>query len=459
MNDSISNNFRYIVVISSMLSIMSCIFLKLSLLYGFLFSILLTIGLLVTKGFKLGLLLNIGFEGLKECSTIISIILIIGAVISVWMSSGIIATMIYYGLKFIDGTNYLLICFIISTITSIVMGTPLGTLSTVGIALLGMGKGALIPEPVLLGAIISGSFVADKISPVSGLLNLTMKTTGVKYKESLGTISKTLIPIIVICFVIYYLLGEKFIANISPIVVNSYQENIARSFYTSPLLLLLPIAVIFLSLLGSNTISNLSLGLILGSMISIFSQKMSFLSLMKSIFYGYEATTGMNGLNEILSGGGIFSMIEICLIIIGAVILSSLFEGCNIIYPLIKDMLNKIKTTGLLIRQTSFLSAILTFITTDQTVGIILLGKVLQKKYDAMKIDKPILARTIIDTGVSIPPLIPWNITAIIITTITGITVSEYGIYAILCYISPVVTIVFGYTEVTMENLGITNKI
>lgn len=443
-----SKKDKYLLLVLNTLFIFLCAFIKISLIYGFGFSILLTMITMIKSGFKLNSLINMGYTGLKECSTVIFIILIIGAVISIWMASGILPTMIYYGLKAINGTNYILACFLIATLTSIVMGTPLGAISTVGIALLGIGRSALLPEAILVGAIVSGSFVGDKISPVSGLMNLTMKTTNVTYKECLKPVLKTSVPIIAICSIIYYLLGNNYIANIDPAIIDIYQENINNSFDISLGLMLLPITVIILSILGVNIVYNLSLVLIIGGIISIFFQKMNFLYLIKSIFLGYKGTTGMEGLDTILSGGGILSMLEIVFIIVGAVILSSFLEGGNIINSAIEGFMEKINSKKELITRTTLLSTVLTIITTDQTVGIVLIGKLLQKRFNEMNIENVILTRTIIDTGVSIAPLIPWNVTAIIIAAVTGVSVAEYGLYTVLCYISPIVTILFAYLSV-----------
>lgn len=120
---------------------------------------------LLIKGYECRDLLTASWRGIVECKELFMIILLMGATISVWLSSGIVPSLIYYGFGYMKSINLVLTAFISTAIVSYMMGTALGTLSTIGIALLGIGKGLMIPAPVLLGAIVSGSFIADKIAP------------------------------------------------------------------------------------------------------------------------------------------------------------------------------------------------------------------------------------------------------------------------------------------------------
>lgn len=447
MPNSMSNKARYLIILINVSLIGLCIIFNISLLYGFCFAISATIVILMRNGFQFKYLFFMIIKGISESSRIVFIILLIGALISIWMASGTVPAMIYYGLDLVMGRNYLFMSYLISLVTAIIMGTPLGTVSTIGIALLAIGKGLSIPIPILLGAIISGAFVGDKISPVSGLMNLTVKACGTDYNRSLKEMLKTLIPIVALSGIIYYLMGLGYKSDITPSTMNMFQSSIQSSFYLNPILLLLPVGIIVLSICGLDILYNMGIGIISGIIISVFLQGIELVEVIKIVFHGFKATTERIELNAILTGGGILSMIELVLIIGGAIVLSSLLDGTNTINPIIDSMLKSVGTKGKLVKKTTFLSAILTLITTDQTVGIIVLGKSMQRKYEELGIDRSILARAIIDTGVSIPPLIPWNITSIIITAITGVAVWDYGIYTVMCYVSPIITIIIGYLD------------
>ena len=172
---------------------------------------------------------------------------------------------------------------------------------------------------------------------------------------------------------------------------------------------------------------------------------MSLPSLITSIFFGYSGSTASAELNKILVSGGIKSMIEVVLIVMGAVSLTGLLEKTGMILPLIQKLTIGIRNKRQLILKTALISSFLTIITCDQTVGILLPGRLLQDKYNELGVDTAILARTISDTGTIIAPLMVWNINALILKSLTGISATSYAPFAVLCYLSPIITIILSY--------------
>lgn len=434
----------YLIFIVSLGLIGICILLNIPLYFGFAGAVAFTSVMLIRKGFELKALNNMMLAGIKDCSKLMVIITLTGATVSIWLSSGIVPTLIYYGFEYIKHINYILACFIVTAVVSVVMGTAVGTVSTIGIALLGIGKGLAIPDYLLLGAIVSGAFVADRISPISGLVNLMIKTTELRYREYIKSLMNTLIPSLIITIAVYYFIGKNYMSVIDLDKIAAFQENIFGSFVITPILLLLPILVIALSVCGVNPIINMSIGVAGGSLISLFLQKNTVFEVFQYIFSGYKSATGIEELDRILRGGGVQSMIEVILTVAGAVALSSLLENTNLINPILDGVMGKAKTKLSLIARTAAFSSLLTIATCDQTAGIILLGKLMRKRFQDMGVHRVKLARTISDTGSTIAPLIPWNINAIIILAITGISAVQYAPYAVLCYIAPVVSVLFG---------------
>jgi Na+:H+ antiporter, NhaC family len=355
------------------------------------------------------------------------------------------------------GLNFLLSSFVITSILSIFTGTAVGTLSTIGVVFLGVGQGFGVPEHITLGAIISGAFVADKLSPLSGLLNLTLTATQKRYREVIGVMLITMTPTFLITAVVYSIIGRGYVASGDSSQLEYYRQSIEQGFKVSPFLLILPIIIVGLCLFGVKTIKTISLGLGVGVIISLAVQGMDLSQVLRSIIFGYRASTPSTELNNILLSGGAISMVEIVLIVMGAIALSSLFEAMGIITSLISKLILKVKTKRELIITTGFISSLLTMLTCDQTVGIVLPGKMLRDKYREMEIDTSILARTISDTGTIIAPLMPWNVNAIIIGMISGVSALSYGPYAVLCYVAPLVTIALAYksnggSRVLLEN-------
>jgi NhaC family Na+:H+ antiporter len=442
--NKVSEKYTFIILILTLISIISCIILKIFLFYGFVASIVLASCLFIKSGFSIIELLNMIKKGLCECKSLFILMALIGAMISIWMASGVVPTMLYYGLKYMQGTNFLFATFVLTSIVSIFMGTAFGTISSVGIALLGLSKIFGIPSYILLGAIVSGAFIADKISPISSLFNLTLETVKISYKEALMSILKTLLPTCFLSGLLYYFIGKKYSIVLANSNIDNFILAINRNFVVSPLLLLLPSSIIIMSFLGMKMVKAVSLALIAGIIVSIDLQKANFNDIIVAIFNGYRVNTNSVDLNTVLVSGGVVSMVSIILIIAGAISLSSMFQETGLIVPIIKRITLRIKSHEELILKTGFISSALTAIS-DQSVGIILPGKLLRDKYRDVGIKNTTLARTIADTGTVIAPLIPWNVNSLFIVITTGIPTVAYAPYAVLCYISPMITFIFAY--------------
>jgi NhaC family Na+:H+ antiporter len=399
---------------------------------------------LVKNGFSITELLNVIKNGLYQCRTLFILILLIGAMISIWMTSGVVPTMLYYGLKYLQGMNFLFAAFVITSIVSIFMGTAFGTISSIGIALFGLSNIFGIPNYILLGALVSGAFIADRISPISSLFNLTLETAKLSYKNASLSILKTLLPAYFVSGLIYYLIGKRYSIVLSGSKVDSFISAVNRNFVVSPFLLLLPLSIIILSFLGMKIIRALSLALSAGVIVSVWLQKARFIDVIAAIINGYKIKTDSAALNSALISGGTISMISILLIIAGAIGLSSLFQETGFIVPVIEKLTQRIKSYEKLILYTGLISGALTAIS-DQSVGIILPIKLLSVKYKELEIENTAMVRTISDTGVVIAPLIPWNVNSLFIYITMGIPTMVYAPYAVLCYLSPVFTCIFAY--------------
>lgn len=451
--NKISRKTSWIISIFTIISIVSCIIFKLSLAYSFLASIVVSSCLFIKSGFSITQLIVMIKNGFIECKELFILLLLIGGAIPIWLSSGVIPSMLYYGFKYMQGMNFLFAAFILTTIFAIFMGSAIAAVSTIGIALLGVGRIFGIPDYVLLGAIVSGAFMSDKMSPISGLLNLTLLTTRTSYKNMLISMFTTLLPTYLLSGIIYFYIGKKYSLTSNSSNLDHLGLIIKESFFISPLLLLLPIGIFILTFLGIKIIKAISLSLIGGIIITLTLQKLSFINIILAILTGYKGNTNSSELNKILVGGGVISMIEVLLIIMGAIALSSIFQGTGFIKPIIDKITSKAKSKGELILKTGIVSSILT-IACDQTVGVILPGGLLRNKYKELDIKNNILARTISDTGIIIAPLIPWNVNSLFILVITGVSATAYAPYAILCYIFPIVTVFLAYIyKVKYKNL------
>ena len=444
--DNISKTHFYIIIATSLILITTCIIIKISLAYGFLSGIIFTSTILIKYKYTLKEIIVLILSGLKEAWILYVLILLIGAAASIWLASGVVPSLMYYGFEYMKDMNFLLATFVIVSIVSIFMGSAIATVSTIGIALLGVGKGFGVPSHILLGVIISGAFIADKISPLSGLTNITLSITKKSYKQLIAAMLPTFIPLFVITAIVYYLIGRNFSTSNGAESLVYYQNAILDGFKISPFIALLPAIILIMSLCGVKTIPTMLVGLFAGCLVSVFSQHIPPYTLVKSLIFGYSGATASTELNKILVSGGIKSMVDVVLIVMSAVTLISLFEKTGMIIPLIEKLTLSVRSKKQLILKTALISSFLTIITCDQTVGILLPGRLLQDKYNELGVDTTVLARTISDTGTIIAPLMAWNINALILNTLTGIPATSYAPFAVLCYLSPIITIIVSYT-------------
>ncbi len=433
-----------IIMAISLGFIMGSIVLSIPLYIGFLAGIVLTMTVLLKSGYEFRDLLKTIVHSVLEIKNLIIVILFIGATTSIWLSSGVVPSIMYYGFAYIEGVNFLFAAFLIICAVSLFMGTAIGTMSTVGISLSGIGMGLGIPQSLIVGMLVSGAFVADKISPLSGLINLLMTTTEKSYKEIFRSMIVTLIPTIIITAAIYYVIGMKYTSGDYGNLL-LYREAISSGFNTSPFLLVLPVIVLGLSIAGLNSIITFSIGIAVGSVLSIVFQGATIGIILKSILFGYHGNTPSEELNSLLVSGGMISMVEAIFIVITAIVLVQLFEKGNILMPLMEKLIGGINTKMSLIARTGIVSTLLTVATCDQTAGIILPIKVLKNKYKEMGLDLSVLTRTISDTGIIVAPLMPWNINSFLIKPIMGISAAQYAPYAVLCYVCPFVSMLITY--------------
>lgn len=443
-NKELHQREAYIILAACIGLIAGCVLLNISLVFGFAFSIMLSCYIFFNKGFTPKELVAMMRHGLIECRILFLLILLIGATVSILLSSGVVPTMIYYGFEYMKGMNFLFISFVIVAISSVFMGTAIGTVSTIGLAILGIGKGFGIPTTVLLGVIVSGAFLADKISPISGLLNLTLSATNTNYKGAIKSMLVTLIPTILLTGGIFYYLGTKYTIGTNTTNIFEFQRAIKANFFISPFLLLVPVLIVVLSFFGFKIIYSISTGLMGGVIISFIFQGMTIGQIITSIFWGYKGSTASLKLNEVLISGGVASMLEVLLIVMGAISLSSILEKTGLINYVTNKVISKINSKGELIIKTGLISGILTIVTCDQTMGIILPGRLLRDKYAELNLSENVLARTISDTGTIIAPLMPWNVNSLLIGLVAGTKVF-YSPFAVLCYISPLITLIYGF--------------
>ena len=419
----------FIIIITITMLIFS-VFNNIFLGYGLTISLILfsLIGLKRNKTIK-DLLELYTFES-KRSFPIIKILILISILISVWLSCGTIPSIVYYSLKYINPNLFILFCFLIAAVTSILIGTSFGTVSSIGIPLIIIAQASNLNLNLVGGAIMSGAYLGDRCSPLSSSLLLLCNLTKVdlfKYIRKVFVFG--IIPTII--SIIFYLFFS--FKNPLTFIDNSLSLTLYNDFHINFILLIPAIIIIILSLKKVSISKSITISIITSIIICLFIQKITMIDLCNYIIFGYKTSSS---LSNIIKGGGIISMFKTCYIIIISCCLTGFFSGLNIFGGLEK-YLKKIKLNrSKLFFITLLLGLIIASIGCSQTIAFILTIEILKDTYENYNNED--IAMEFSNSAIITSALIPWCIAALVPTSVLGISNYKFIPYAIFLYIVPI---------------------
>lgn len=364
------------------------------------------------------------------------IITLMGMSIAMWISSGAVSFLMQAGSALSQGVFFLPSAFMICALSSVCIGTALGTFSTIGLAFYGMGKSVGIPDDILVGTLVSGVFLADRIAPMSGLVNLTLKRTGLSYPEYFRHSWKRVLLALLVCGIAYGVLG--FVAPQSDAGgAGTALKDITGAFHQSPLLWFLPLMTFGLALRGVSTIWTLFSGVLTGFAFTTLLQKKPLIEAAMCLVYGYSDDMG------VLKGGGVMGIAEVLGIVALAVVYNELLSKTGITRTLLHHLAEGVGNMKALKRRMGLFSIALTSLTCDQTVGILLPLEAMKPFHAEERISEAEAAVLVSDTGTLIAPLEFWNVNALVIMALTGIPAWQYGPWALFCWLMPLMALAF----------------
>ena len=433
MTGKISTGWAFVIGFLFIASVITAMVLQYSLLWGIYGTIVIALAVLHGSNIHIKRSLRWIFEGILDAKEVYGLIILIGLNVSMWIASGIVPTLIYFGFDIIYGVNFLPVAFIISGILAFFLGTGLGTISTIGIVLFTLGVSIRIPAALLLGALVSGAYIADRMSPISALANFTMKVLGISFRAYFVKMLKIMVPTAILSLGAYFLIGLNYQGEIQPEDVLYYQNQLEDLFTISPLLLLIPIGVLWLSFKKISSSFVLLFGISMGFVAALGLQNITLIQGVNYLLFGFQSSVS-NAFIRTLEIGGALQMMEVVLVVMGGIAISKIYEGCGWIAPII----NRVKSGSRkkLLLNTGLLSVALNALTCDQTVGILIPGKHLGEVYEEKGMTKEELGVVIANSGTALAPLMPWNVNAIIIYTVTGVSAISYGKFAFLNWLA-----------------------
>lgn len=405
------------------------------------------IGVTMLHGYKFDEVEEMMYKGIRHALPAIVIIILVGLIIGSWIGSGVVATMIYYGLQLIDPGYFLAVVVILCSIVALAIGSSWSTMATVGVASMGIGISMGISPGMVAGAVICGSYFGDKMSPLSDTTNLASGLTNVDLFDHIKHMMYTTIPALVITLITFFFLGQRFgnkhfdAKNIEKIL-NTMQDN----FVISPWLLLIPLAVIVLVVFKVPAIPAICVGIVLGFFAQIFVQGGSLTEALTALQTGYTMDSGNKMVDELFNRGGLESMFYTISLTLVAMTFGGVLEYSGMLSALINVILKFAKNTGSLIASVIVSCIGTNFTCSEQYISIIVPGRMYAQAFKDKGLHAKNLSRALEDGGTLTSVFVPWNTCGVFIASTLGVTVFEYAPFAILNFLVPIISIIFAYT-------------
>ncbi len=386
----------------------------------------------------------------------VSILITVGMIIGLWIASGTVPTLIYYGLIILSPEWFLGAGMLLCAIVSVSLGTSWGTTGTVGLALMGIGEGFGIPMYWTAGAVVSGAFFGDKISPLSDTTNLAPAVTGTNLFSHIYNMLPTTVPSMLIGLILYIIAGFTLIdtTQVSFERIETITSALNETFWISPIMLLPALVVIVLAVMKKPPLPSLFAGAVIGGLMAIVFQGAGLHDTFTYANSGYAVTTGVQEIDPLLNRGGIQSMMWVISLVLLALGLGGALERVGCLQTIIKVIISRVKSfSGI---QTS---AILTSIATNTVAGdpylsIALPGRMYVPVYRAIKYSPLNLSRAIEEGGTLVSPLVPWNAGGAFVIAALGLGIADgnfenllYIPLAFACWLSPCIGIFYAITK------------
>jgi NhaC family Na+:H+ antiporter len=393
-------------------------------------------------------------QGINLAMGAVLILMVVGTMIGTWISGGIVPAMIYYGLKVLSPGIFLGATMVICSIISLGTGSSWSTAGTVGVALIGVGQGLGIPLPMVAGAIISGAYFGDKMSPLSDTTNLAPAVAGTDLFSHIRHMVYTVTPGYLIALLIYSLIGIHFSGGVMTTGnIDLMLTTMKAHFFIHPVLLLAPALVIVMVVLKIPPLPALLGGTGLGAVCALAAQSRSLAQVLESAHAGFTSATGVAMVDELLSRGGLMSMMETVALIMCALSFGGIMERTGMLEVLAAALLKRVRRTGSLVATVIFSCIGMNAIAADQYIAIVVPGRMFKGAFKAMGLHPKNLSRALEDSGTLSSPLIPWNSCGAFMHATLGVNPLVYLPYAFLNLIVPVVSIFYGYTGITITKL------
>ncbi len=410
-------------------------------------STIFAVGLAIMNGSKWNELEGTIYKTINSITPSIVFLLAMGIMLGTWLHSGVVPTIIYYGSKMISPVIFLPTTFLLASATSLTTGDSWGTAGTIGIALLGIGISFGIPAPMVAGAIVSGSYFGDKLSPISDTTVLASGVCGVDIFDHIKYMLFTTVPSMIIAIIAYFIMGLKYAKHVEIEQITELHRLLTETFTISPILLLVPVAVLVMIVMKVKPVPALLGGAVFAAILAMIFQGAALSEVIDVMHYGVELDTGYELIDELIAGGGLDYVMWTISLIYCAMALAGVLDASGVTEAIVNKILSVVRSVGDLILATVVSSIFLNAATADQYLAIIFPARMFKDAYKEKKMDLKVLSRTLEDAGTLTSPLFPWNTCGAFISGALGVSPFAYLPYAILNWLNPIIAVIYGYTN------------
>ncbi len=402
-------------------------------------------------------------KSISSAMSSILILFLIGSLAGTWLLSGIVPAMIYYGLMVLSPVVFLFAACFISAIVSVATGSSWTTVATVGVALLGIGKALGFDEGIIAGAIISGAYFGDKMSPLSDTTNLAPAMAGTDLFTHIRYMAKTTIPSIMITLILFVIIGLNYQTSGSVEDVLTISNLISEKFNITPWLFIVPVVVLVMIVRRVPALPALLMGALLGGVFALLFQPeiikevagesgsysyLGFKTVMMALFGEISIVTENAIVNELLVTSGMAGMLDTIWLIICAMVFGGIMEESGMLKVMAEAVIKKVHRVGSLIATTAATCVFFNITTSDQYLAILVPGRMYSDIYRKKGLKPENLSRTLEDSATVTSVLVPWNTCGATQASVLGVATLTYAPYCFFNIISPFMTILYGYLKI-----------
>jgi len=395
-------------------------------------------------------------DGIRSGLPAMLVLMVVGMLVGVWIAAGVVPVMIHYGLLLLSPAWFLVAACVICSVVALATGSSWSTAATVGLALVGVGAALDVHPGMAAGAIISGAYFGDKMSPLSDTTNLAPAAAGSELFEHIRHMLYTTVPAMVVSLVAFAVLG--WVGGGSGVTdgsaVEAIRSGIEAGFTLSPLLLLPPGVVLLLVVRRVPALPALLAGTLVAAGLGMALQGASVGDMATAAYSGFESSSGVESVDKLLSRGGMNGMMETIGLILCALAFAGVMESSGMLHSLAGAVLSRARTPGALVAATALSAVGLNVLASDQYIAIIVPGRMYRTAYLELRLHPKNLSRALEDSGTMTSALVPWNTCGAYMASVLGVPTLTYLPFAFMNLLTPALTVLYGFTRLTITPLS-----